>query len=101
MPIPLSPKEARRLGLEAPRTPVARRKSVGRGTASRLSYEAAGLLKWRFMTGPLGVMAWRSVPGGVEKTARYPAGAGERIDQHYRPALDAIQCGAYAEATGL
>lgn len=92
MPLHLSPKQARKLKL----IPADEQRAPKPATQPRrASYTSLGLLGWQFTTeGRDGesVYAWR--PGGP-RTALLPAGDGDDLGKHYRPAVEAVERGEF------
>jgi hypothetical protein len=92
----LSPKQAHKMGLVEKET----RQPAPRRQAGPNSYAGCGLLGWMFTTeGARGerVYAWRVVQGVTLRTLVYPAGVGDDLGKHYRPAIEAIGRGDWME----
>jgi hypothetical protein len=96
MSLKLSPKQARKMGLVEKET----RQPAPRRQAGPNSYAGCGLLGWQFATeGAQGecVYAWKVQKGVTLRTSVYPAGAGDDLGKHYRPAIEAIGRGEWTE----
>lgn len=94
MTLKLSPKQARKMGLveKIPHAPKERRQPGPN------SYAGCCDRGWMFTTeGEAGdlVYAWKVEEGATLRTLVYPAGAGDDLGKHYRPAIEAIVRGEY------
>jgi hypothetical protein len=89
MSLKLSPKQARKMGLVGKET----RQPAPRRPASLNSYVGCGDQGWFFTTeGAQGerVYGWKAEKGLTFRTATFPAGGGDDLGKHYRPAIEAI-----------